>query len=85
MSLQDIAHKIRNSEELTEEEKIRVEKLLMIIGQDLYTMSDTMFISGYSGDMGTDGLPQWLFVCPTYGADHRCTAMYKKQKRKEKI
>ena len=35
------------------------------------------FICGHGGEVDGRGLHEEYFVCPQYGADHRCTALYK--------
>jgi hypothetical protein len=36
------------------------------------------FICGTMGEIGPDGLHQGYSICPAYGADFRCTALYKR-------
>ncbi len=81
---EEIANKIRLGEELTEKERDIASKLIMIIGQDLYSASGSMFITGFTGEKESDGLPEYIFICPQYGADVQCTALYRKQPEKEK-
>jgi hypothetical protein len=36
------------------------------------------FICGEAGEKDDMGLPEYIHVCPAYGADFRATTMYKK-------
>ena len=41
------------------------------------------FICGEGGSKDTDGLPEFILVCPAAGADHGLTVAYKKELRKQ--
>jgi len=45
--------------------------------------SGSYFICGATGEKDTQGLPEYLMICPAYGADARCTQMYKKIEREK--
>lgn len=49
-----------------EEENVKLKKILSHLLSD---RSGVYFICGESGNKDTLGLPERIFICPTYGAD----------------
>lgn len=75
MSVNDLATKIEQNQPLTEKERVAAGKVIRAFGQVFYDQSGVMFICG-SSKIGTDGLPDMIQVCPSYGADIRSTGVY---------
>lgn len=77
--IEEIVHKIGNGEALDcPEQRELARKTLMLFAQKHYEISGSMFITGYGGDFDSRNLPDYLLICPTYGADPSCTGMYKR-------
>lgn len=49
--------------------QVRHEKLRTILQHVFPEKTGSYFISGQAGMVATDGLPDIIFVCPTYGVD----------------
>lgn len=81
--VEQIAKKIRDAVELSEAEKDWVAKLVMAYGQQMYERTGSMFIHNWGGETGSDGLPEWLYVVPTFGVDHRLVGCYRIQRNTE--
>lgn len=74
--IEAIAKKVADGSELTAEERRVASAIIMAVGQNFYEKTGAMFISGYTGEIKPDGLPDTLFITPSYGADFRCTARF---------
>jgi len=77
---------------MTEEESLREEieklkaeneKMTMLLKQIFYEKTGFPFICGFIGPTDQMGLPEGVMICPTYGADHRCTVAYKRIDKNE--
>jgi len=77
--IEEVARKIRDGEPLSEVEREKISKTIMAVAQHFYEKSGAMFICGYSGDIGSDRLPQNIFVSPSLGADDSCVVQYVKK------
>jgi F0F1-type ATP synthase assembly protein I len=66
--IEQLADKIKRGSEMTEAERDMASRILMAFGQVFYASSGAMFISGVGGEM-SDGLPESVFVCPSFGSD----------------
>lgn len=68
--------------EITEKEFKQFELLKKIfIHSRPEEFEDTFFICGEGGleeEKDSNGLPLYISVCPAYGADARCTKLYKR-------
>lgn len=64
-----VAIKIRDGEPLDEQERQMASKILLAFGQAFYEKTGAMFISGIAGKSDQNGLPDGVFICPTFGAD----------------
>lgn len=64
-----LAKKIETGEELDEKERQHVSRLVMAVGQQFFEKTGSMFICGYTGHTESDGLPEYVHICPTFGAD----------------
>ena len=64
--------------EITEKEYELFQKLKKIWVHNIPEKSGLYFICGEAGEKDSMGLPEYISVCPTYGADGM--AMYKKHK-----
>lgn len=63
---------LSNVQEIVDENNRLKEELKRLYGVE------RPFICGTAGDTGVDGMPEYVLVCPSYGADGM--AMYKKYK-----
>jgi hypothetical protein len=63
---------VMNDNELVKENERMREELRKLFGVE------RPFICGVAGGKGVDGMPDYVLVCPSYGADG--AAMYKKYK-----
>jgi hypothetical protein len=69
VALSDIARKIQDGNPLDEQERKVASKILLAFGQAYYENTGAMFISGISGSVDQNGMPEGVFICPTFGAD----------------
>ena len=74
--IENIANKIQNEMSLNENERNKASKILMLVSQAKFETSRSMFISGYAGETD-NSLPEYVFICPEYGADF--SIAYKKK------
>ncbi len=56
----------------------KVEKYETMFKHAMAEQSGVFFICGQTGEKDSMGLPEWIMVCPTYGADG--FALYKKDR-----
>ena len=74
-----VAEKIEKQEELSEKERQLARVALKFLQTCRYEhVPETPFICGEAGKNGEDGMPEFYFICPTYGLDG--FAVYKKDK-----
>ena len=59
----------KTKEELIEENT----RLRKVLSTSFPERSGDIFICGYSKDRSSDGLPGYIMICPTYGADYFVT------------
>ena len=59
----------KTKEELIEENT----KLRKVLSTSFPERSGDIFICGHSLDLATDGLPESVMICPTYGSDYIVT------------
>lgn len=58
----------------TKEELIKENTILRkVLSTSFPERSGDMFICGSSNDISSDGLPEFVMICPTYGADYFVT------------
>jgi len=76
--METLAHRVRTGEELSDDDRKRIAGILMALMQAKFEMSGGMFITGYGGALDASGLPDYVLVAPTYGADVGLTTAYKK-------
>lgn len=62
--------------EITEKEYEQFQTLKKVLVHATPEKSGEYFICGEGGPKDSMGLPEFIFVCPTYGADFRNTARY---------
>lgn len=62
--------------EITEKEYEQFKSLVKVWTHASPEKSGHYFICGEGGPKDGMGLPEFIFVCPTYGADFRDTARY---------
>lgn len=60
------------------EDSEMIGKLAGLFGAAKFDRSWGPFICGANGEPGSDGLHKSYSICPCYGADFRCTAIYKR-------
>jgi len=68
--IEQIGQRLRDGSPLDDSERELAARIVFAAGQAFYDKSGAMFICGVGGDVGEDGLPDTVFVCPSYGADH---------------
>lgn len=67
-SIEELVKKVNDCRDLYKEDKERISKILMLLSQATYEKSQGMFICGFSTEKN-DGMPEYIDVCPSYGAD----------------
>lgn len=88
MTIPKLADMVRKGDALTEKEREFIARMLMAVGQQFYERTGCMFICGHMGAMdmeGPGGMPEFLRVCPAYGADFRATRIYRLWTKDEAI
>lgn len=58
------------------EESELIGKIAGLINAATFDKSAGPFICGAIGKQGKDGMHMGYMICPTYGADSRCTGMF---------
>lgn len=74
--LSEAADRIEELEAEIERLREKFNKQAIILKAAFPEKSGHYFICGEAGEKDTMGLPQSILVCPTYGADIRCTTRY---------
>ena len=74
----DMVNQIFKMEERIKELEAENEKLKNILRKAFPEKSGHFFICGEAGEKDTSGLPDKVFICPTYGLDG--FAVYKKER-----
>lgn len=68
--------------EITEKEYEQFQILKKIWAHVQVEKSGAYFICGEGGSKDEMGLPEFISICPAYGADFRCTTTYKKENKR---
>ena len=58
--------------------EFKIEYMANILAKIWPEQSGHYFICGEAGTKDRNGLPEFLHICPTYGADFKTTVVYKK-------
>jgi hypothetical protein len=58
------------------EDSEAIGKLVGVLANAKFDHGTGPFICGYMGKPGPDGLHDGYMICPMYGADANCTAIY---------